>query len=434
MKARLKSLPVARLLSVSGLVAVFVGGFLYLWNEVGGPTPEFGAGDGYQLSFSADDVRNLQERSDVSVAGVVVGHVADQTVQGDRTRVTVNLSPEVAPLHKGATVRIGLKSLIGQSYVHIEDGDGAPIPDGATLSGPAVKPTTDIEDVISTFDPDTRKALSGTLRSLGGATKGTSGDIDQLMSGLGDLGREGHTALDAIAAQSGDLQAVTREATTLLNALDTGRGQIVNVVRDARELTEATAGQRRALEDTMRRMPGLLGTAKTATGKLSELSGELAPVAADLRRAAPNLNEALLQLPDVSRDLRGMLPALNGALDAAPATLDRIPRFGNDVRTLVPGANLMLRDVNPMLSYLKPYGRDVGAMFANFGASMDVTVKNGVRPIRLAPIYNSGTVKGNPLPLNVDPTHWTNAYPAPGQAGSPAPFKGEYPRVERAPK
>ncbi|GAA5129787.1 MlaD family protein [Haloechinothrix salitolerans] len=429
------SRPVARrLMTVFGAVAVFAGGLLYFWTQVGGPVPGAVGDDGYRVSFTSADVQHLKERSDVEIAGVVVGHVSTLALEGDRTRVTLNLSPEAAPLHEGATVRIGLKSIVSQSYVEIVDGDGASLPDGVTLRKRAVQPTVDIDQLISTLDGETRKALRGTLRSLGTATDGTSDDVGRLLAGLGMLGREGHTALDAIADQTEDLQTLTRDATRLLNALDTGRGQIADVVRDARTLTEATAGQRKAIEDTTRAMPALLRSANAGTGKLRELSGPLAPVAADLKAAAPDLNKALLRLPAVTSELRGLLPALNGTLDTAPATLRRVPTFGTDVRALIPDAELALRDINPMLSYLEPYGRDLGAMFANFGAAMDLTLPNGIRPVRLAAIFDSASVRGNPLSIKQDPLNWTNPYPAPGEAGNPRPFRGEYPKVERAPK
>lgn len=432
MNAALKSRPLSRAATILAFVSVFVGGFVYLWNEVGGWLPD--TGEEYQVTLRSEDTKNLLPRSDVSIAGVVVGEVADQTIHGDHARLTLNLYPEAAPLHRGAQARIGVKSVLGQSYVDIVDGDGPPIPDGATLPGSSLKPPVDVDEVVSTFDPATRKALKGAFRSLGTATAGTHDDISRLMSGLGDIGRSGYTVLDAIAAQKGDLAGLVRETTTLLNTLDTGQGQIATMVKDASGLAEATAGQRRALEYTMRAMPPLLDRTRAATRKVGELSASLAPVATDLNRAAPDVNVALQQLPSVTDDLRGMLPALDGTLEAAPATLDRVPTFGSDLRNLVPGADLLLRDVNPMLTYLKPYGRDIGAMTASFGASMDMVVENGVRPLRLAPIFNSSSVRGLPLSNALDPMHWNNPYPDPGQAGNPQPFTGEYPRVERAPK
>jgi len=420
------------LLVVAGFFAAFVATFAYFWTNTGGGLPlQEGP---YRVSFETDYVDNLIDRGDVSMAGVKVGQVRIGEAQGNRVRVTLELDGQAAPLHRGATVRVGVKSLVGTSYVDVVDGEGEPLTDGATLDRSAVKEAAGVDDLIETLDPATRQALKRTLRSLGSATAGRSENISQLMDGLGMLGREGHTALDAIAAQSGDLEALTRETTILLNALDTGEGRIVEVVRDAGRLTRATSGQRKALESTMRAMPNLLESARVATHDLGTLSGSLAPVARDLQRSAPDLNQALLELPAVTRDLRGLLPDLDSTLGSAPGTLERVPTLGADLRTLIPEAEVLLRDVNPMLEYLRPYGAEVGSFFANFGAAMDLQLPNGIRPVRLAMIFGEDSLAGKPVPLNLNPFNWTNPYPSPGQANDPAPFEGPYPRLSREPK
>ena len=423
-----------RSLVVLAMVALFAGVFMFFWRNAGGSVPGLTSASGQRLVFRAGDIKTLQVGSDASIAGVVVGSVEGITSEQHSARVVVTLDPDAPQLHQGTTVRVGMESLLGQSYVDIIDGHGPPLPENAVLASAAVTPAVGIDEVLRMLPARTREELRGTLRSLGAATGGTSGQVSQLMSGLGQLGREGHTALDAIAAQSEDLKSLTSEATVLLNALDTGQGRIADVVRDANVLVNATSGQRQSIERTMRKMPRLLGTARTAMRDLHQLSGALAPVASNLRSAAPDLNHALLQMPSVSRDLRGLLPPLNGTLQQAPATLQRVPTLGSDVRRLVPQAHVALRDVNPMLAYLRPYGRDLGALFANFGASMDMRVENGIRPIRLGAILNSGSVRGVPVQHSLDPRHWTNPYPRPGQAGNPEPWSGRYPRVERAPR
>lgn len=422
------------LLTVVGFVIACLVGVGYLWVNSGGRIPGLTPPNDYTLSFQSTNLKNLRDVSEVRIAGVTVGKVLEREQAGDQARVVLSINSDAAPLHRGATVRIGIRSLVGASYVDIVDGRGPELPARSALPTSAVKSAVDVDELLSTLDPATREALRGMVRSLGKSTVDTEDDLRHALKGVGYLGDEGHTVLDALAAQSADLQALTVDGKRLLDALDTGRGQIATMVQDARTLTDATAGKRDRIEQTMRELPGMLSKTKVAAGKLAELSGPLAQVAADLRRAAPDLTKALRNLPAASEDLRGLLPDLDATLDRAPTTLRRVPAFSEEVRALVPEARALLRDVNPMLAYLRPYGRDVGAMFANFGASFEVRDDNGLNPVRLAMVYNAGSVRGNPVPLGFDPTHWANPYPAPGQAGDPAPFRGEYPRVERGPK
>lgn len=423
------------LATVLAFALACLAGFLFLWAKSGGSVPGFTESNDYRLTFTTTDVKNLAELGDVKIAGVKIGKVESLELDGKQARVELSIQDGVAPLHDGATVRVGVKSLVGSSYIDVVDGSGSPIRSGSTLADKAVVPAVDVDELLSTLDAPTRTALSGAVQSLAKATKGTRADFDALMTGLGHLGDQGHTAIDAIAAQSKDLQALTREATVLLNTLDAGQGQIAALVADAQRLTSATAGKSDAVEETVRTLPGLLSEVEVAAGKLRELSGPLAPIAADLRKAAPDLNQALVTLPATTDDLHGLLPALDGTLDEAPATLDRIPTLGSDVRALVPNALTLFRDLDPALAYLSPYGLDLGAMFANFGASFDTLAEDGIRPIRLtATAEGMRTIKGVPVKLPPNPLSWNNPYPAPRSADEPAPFTGRYPRVERAPQ
>lgn len=413
-----------------GMCAVFFG---YFWTSAGGQIPGLTEKQDYQLAFTTKDTVNLVPTGEVRIAGITVGKVVDRIMEQGHARVVIGLDPAAAPLHEGATVRIGMKSLVGSSYVDVIDGNGPEIASGSVLPAKAILPSTDLRDVVQGIEPGTRKALGQTFQSLGAATDGRRQEIQQLMVGLGRLGRQGNTAVDAIAAQSEDLKRLTRQAKVLIEALDTGRGEIATMVRDARQLTDATSGQRQAVEATMRGLPGLLGTVDSAAVDVTDLSGSLAPIAADLKLASRDLNAALVELPATTRDLRGLLPSLDGTLDAAPGTLTRIPAVADDVHALVPQAGALLRDVNPMLAYLEPYGKDIGAMFANFGASFGFKAEDGLNAVRLAPIFNENSVRGYPVPFML-PNHWTNAYPNPGTAADPAPFKGSYPHVEREPR
>jgi phospholipid/cholesterol/gamma-HCH transport system substrate-binding protein len=407
-----------------------VAGFFLLWVKSGGGVVGVTQSNDYRLTFETEDVKNIRDLGDVSIAGVRVGQVESTELDGDKAKVTISINDDVAPLHNGATVRVGVKSLVGSSFVEVIDGKGSEIKNGSSLSSKSVIPAVDVDELLSTLDPKTRRALSGAVQSLAKATGGTQEQFDQVMTGLGRIG-DGATALDALASQSDDLQELTRQATVLLTALDTGRGQIADLVRDAQRLTSASAGERKALEQTVQALPALVRSATTGAQSLEELSGPLAPIASDLRKAAPDLNAALLNLPATTNDLRGLLPSLNGTLDAAPATLSKVPTLANDAQALLPTLHTLLRDVDPMLSYMSPYGLDLGALFANFGASFDTLAEDGIRPIRLtATAEGLGSIKGLPVKLPPTPFFWKNPYPAPHTADQPTPFTGNYPKVE----
>lgn len=415
-------------LTVLAILLLCVLGFLWLWTGAGGAVPSLSSP--YRVSFRTDDVKNLRPAGDVRIAGVLVGRVVHQETDGREASVELQLDKDFAPLHRGATVQIGMKSIIGQSYVAIIDGKGEEVRSGTVLPGSSVIAPVDVDEVIGTFDTPTRQALHGLLTSLGPTTQDSQQSVSQLLDGAGMIGREGYTAADAIAAQSQDLKALVNEANQVLGALNTGRGQLASMVENAQRLTNATAGQSDELALSVQGLPGLVDAAGSATSVLGGLGKDLSPVAADLDAAAPQLSAALQDLPPITHGLRTLLGPMNSSLGRADQTLSQVPELSRQVSAISPDLATTLRDVNPMVQYLVPYGTDIGSFFGNFGGSFNVPLENGVKAVRLAPIFSEYSVRNLPLNLEMlNPLHWNNPYPKPLQAAHPSRYKGKYPRI-----
>lgn len=418
------------LLVVLAFVAVSAGGFLYFYQNAGGATPW--SDDEYVVTFRTNNTKNLVTSGDVRIAGVAVGHIRETRRDEDGALVEVALDPDAAPLHEGVTVRIGMKSILGQSFLDVVDGDGQELESGTVLADDAVVPAVDVDELLGMFDPPTQKALRRALQGLAGATAGRQQDIEVIMAALGPIGREGRIAVNALVEQSDSLEALIGEVDRVMVALDAGEGAIADVVSNAHRITAATAPQAPALRESIRTLPSLLDNATLATGSLSDLSVDLVPVARDLRASAPYLKDALGELPATTRDLRGLLPDLDQTLRRSPATLELVPGVAGQVRELLPEVRAILLDVVPMVEYIEPYGTDIGSFLGNFGATFDRPMENGVRPVSLAPIFNEYSVRNSPLRFaQLNPLHWSNPYPAPNTADKPSKWTGSYPRVER---
>lgn len=424
-----------QLITVIAFIAacvVFIG---YLWTQAGGSIPVIASPQhGYTVSADVANVENMVPFADVEVAGINVGKVVTLTRTDSAIRLTMSLDPSVSPVHQGVTVQVSEKSLVGQPVVNLVDGTGPVIPDGALLPAAAVKPSVSLHDVLASLDPQTRDALSATLRSLGASTNGTSTSINQLVDGFGQLGNSGHDALDALSAQSQDLTDLARQLPVVLDALNSGNNDLSQLVDSGNALAQATAGQQAAIAGALRLLPGTLTNVQTATGQLTQLAGSLAPIAANLNAAAPQLNTALTQLPAVTAQLQALLPSLNGVLAQAPATLNGVPAVAQQADQLLPQLQQRLRDLNPMLAYLSPYGRDIGSFLANFGASFAHKSSDGNNVLDLFAVANDQSVRGNPVNLGGGVLVKSNPYPKPGEQSNLAPFSGQFPRLYRAPQ
>lgn len=420
-------LPVIRSVAVLAFAALCATIFGYLWVNAGGKIPLVSRA-GYEVDVVLPDVDNLVFQSDVRMAGVDVGKVEDVEVTGSKVRVTLRVEPEQVPLHRGAEVFVRNKTMVEETYLEVVDGKGPEIASGATLPESAGHPSVQLDDVLTSLDERTRASLGSTLRSAGLATRGTRADVSATLKGLGEIGREGGDALVALASQSKDLSKVAANTTALLNALDTRQGRVTQLVRDSDALTKTVAANRADVERLMRTFPRVLETTRVASGELDRLGRSLAPVAANLRAAAPDLSAALRELPATAAGLRGMLPALESTLDRAPRTLDRVPGFARAAGPMMRTLNVDLADVNPMLGYLRPYGKDIAAFFTNFTQFLMGSDANG-NIARVLPVLNEKS-PNSPLNSQVGPLDKRNPHPRPGSSDDPGPYVGEYPHIE----
>jgi len=405
--------------------------FAYLWVNSGGKIPGITT-TSYRVSAYFPRVANLVYFGDVMVAGVKIGKVQSVEPSGEGAKVVMDLD-SYTPLHQGATAQMRAKTLVEESFVEILDGNGPAMPSGWTLPPDAGKPPTQLNDVLVALDGKTRGALASEMRSLGAATEGTQESISQAIQGLGAIGRGGHTALDALAAQSDDLKALTGNTAAMMTALNTQRGEIAQLVEDANRLTTATADGQEDLRNVMRTLPPVLDSARQASHRLTDIGNALDPVARHLHDAGPDLSDALDELPDVSRDLRQLMPDLDSALHKAPDTLHRVPDFADVTNELIPGTITDLTDLNPMLGYLKPYGSELGDVLANFAQTLAHGDNNG-RYFRTLLEVNEQSVKDFPINTNIGPLAKFNPYPVPGQGYDPAAAGGRpFTRVEKEP-
>lgn len=402
--------------------------FGYLWVNSGGKVPF--ASSGYHVYVDIPRVGNLVYFSDVEIAGVKVGKVMNVSHQGDHAVVEFNLDSGVAPLHQGAVVQVGAKTLVEESYLNVSDGSGPAVPTGGTLPVTAGHAPVQLDDIYRAVGPSTRKSLSSFLRSTGAATDGQKEAIAAAANGLGMLGGNGETALTALKNQSQAINQLASNGARVLAALDQRHAEMTSLVQDAASVMDVTSGQANDVKSVIDGLNGVMTQAPAGGAALQQIGAALAPVARNLKAAAPDLNLVLDQLPSTTSNLRSLLPSLSGVLTGAAPTLTRIPTLSSDLSNITPSAEQIMTNVDPMLAYLAPYGPDMGVFFANFGATLATRDSNGYMWRFMAQL-GSNSLFGNPFNVNQGPLGGYNPIPKAGSLQNPKPFTGSYPRVTK---
>ena len=217
-----------------------------------------GAGGAYTLAFPVGDANGLYPGSDVLIAGSRAGSVSDIRVQGNgQALVTIQVDPAEAPVHTDAKVQIRPKSLLGEKYVALDPGSSSGVIDsGSTLTASHVQVSTDLQEVINTFDAPTRAKLQTLLLNLGPGVDGRGQDLNETFSS----GRQDLDSLSQVARTLGqrdqDLQTVIQALNQVLSELAQSdrRTQLGELIDNSNQLLANLSSQdatlKRALVET----------------------------------------------------------------------------------------------------------------------------------------------------------------------------------------
>jgi phospholipid/cholesterol/gamma-HCH transport system substrate-binding protein len=290
------------------LILVVVGG-AFLQHALNGPAP-------YTLTVPVQDAAGLYAGSDVMIAGSKVGTV-DSIVLGDGVAlVTAGIEPAESPVHQDATITVRPKSLLGERYLALNPGRASTVlSSGAILPRTQVSISTDLQDVINSFDAPTRDKLQTVVVELGGGVADRGPQVNQSISS----GREDLSDLSAIAQTVANRH---RELQGVIQDLDVVTQEL------ARSDRSQQLGQ--LIVNTQRLMKNLADEDGQLLEALTQANGALTRTASSLDGTEGNLGDIALQLPatvrqgdlvlsDLSSDSAALLPHLGQLLQGIQA-------------------------------------------------------------------------------------------------------------------
>jgi virulence factor Mce-like protein len=318
----------------------------------------------YRLTAQVPNAEALVPGNEVRVGGVRVGVVEGivpvQHADGSTSAaLNLKLDPTVQDLPVDSTVIIRSRSALGLKYLQIVRGTSDEgFPAGADMPLRAARPEpVEIDEVFSTFDVPTRRAIQGNLTEFGNALAGRGPDLNEAIGALQPLlPRLERVARTLAAPQSGlssfftaleqassEVAPVAEAQAQMFVGLDTTIGAFADVARPY-------------LQDTISKTPDtLLTTTETAPRIRSFLDNsrglfvDLQPGTRALAVSADTIESALVTGIPVLR----ASPTLNNELAPTAASL----RAFNDDPSVRTGIN-RLTDfsdaLTPLLRFIGP--------------------------------------------------------------------------------
>jgi virulence factor Mce-like protein len=321
----------------------------------------------YQLKVELPTGAKLVPGNEVRAGGFRVGSV--EKIQSVRKRVDgevrsiaqldLQLDKEIEPLSVDSSFGVRPRSALGLKYIEVTPGRAErTFENGATVPlRNAGEITPELEDVLSTFQPETRGDSQAALEGFGDAFAGRGTDLNIAI-------RELNPFLQHLLPVMENLSDPDTELRNLFPALGAAAAEAAPVAAVQARLfgqmadTFAAIGRDpEALRETIEESPPTLAVATDSfrvqtpfLARFADVSRELQPGAAELRRALPLVNDALQagvpafrQTPELSERTEQLFVALED-LSEDPNTLLAL----RDLRIAV-------RGTRPAVEFIAPY-------------------------------------------------------------------------------
>ena len=157
----------------------------------------------YQLHVDMRNASELTASAEVRMAGgSLVGHLTSVDPGRDASGrpiadLTLALNKSIQPLPADSTFRVRLRGSIGLKYLEVTPGTSTrTLPDGATVPASQTSAEVDLDQVLSMFDPATRRGVRIATAGFGEGLAGRGSDINDairtfvpLVTDLGPVAR-----------------------------------------------------------------------------------------------------------------------------------------------------------------------------------------------------------------------------------------------------
>jgi phospholipid/cholesterol/gamma-HCH transport system substrate-binding protein len=347
---------------------------LFLWLSFGGAVPL--RPEGYRVNVSFPEATQLSKEAEVRISGVKVGKVrkVEPNEETGLTETIVEVDSSYAPIPRDTRAILRQKTLLGETYVELSPGrGGGDMEDGGTLAQGQVSETVELDEILRTFDPVTRRQFSNWLDQQGQAVRGNAEEISATLALLTPFAEETDDVLEILNRQSGDTRRVVLNVGEVFEALTERDGQLRELIVNSNRVWETIARRDANLADTFRAFPTFLRESRVTTQRATRFALETDPLIDQLRPAARALSPTLIDLEALAPDLRGLFTDLDPLVRVSRRGLPATEQVLDNTRPLLGRLDPFLRQFTPIVDYLGLYRREIAGFFANDSAVTQAT-------------------------------------------------------------
>ena len=358
-----------------------VGLLLFLWLSFGGSVPL--VPQGYRISAEFDQAVQLGTQADVDIAGVTIGKVVSVGLdhRTGLTRAVLQIDPKYAPRPADTRAILRQKTLLGETYVELSYGNarGPMLHDGAQLPQAQVAPTVQLDQILDTFDPKTRRAFETWMRDDGIAFTNRGQDFNDALAELYPFAGNVSSVLAVLQRDNSATSTLLADGGQVLTAISRNPAQLQGLIRNANTVFSTTAARDSELAAAVKAFPAFLVSTRLTVQAANKFAAQTKPLVDTLKPAAVQLSPALVAMgklaPNLETVLKGLGPLTSAAQSGVPALESFLATSSNagsgSAKSLLASLTPFFGQLVPVFDYLGAYRKELAAFFANDAASTE---------------------------------------------------------------
>jgi phospholipid/cholesterol/gamma-HCH transport system substrate-binding protein len=358
-------------------------------------------GSSYTISAYVSNARGIAQDSTVFEAGLPVGLVTGVQRSGPDAILTLRIDHGPTPVPVDSKIQLGLRSLAGEADVFLNPGHSSQmIRNGGSLGLAQDQSYTEVDQILNQLAGPTEGRARQFFQGFGAGLNGEGVNLNHTLGAFASLVNNSPPLTSTLAAQRQQVADIVQNFANIMNAIGQRTQALDEFARGASSTFQAMAARDLTLTGFVEHLPAVLGTVapvtyprgagpglKTALTpySLTTVEGGGTNITRELGVATPpaislvnNLTTAMQQLkPAVDLLTPGstsgikVLSALGGASPALKHILVGLEQLQPSAAEAFPALHSLMCQANPVIRFLSPYGKDLGAFFGNFGAAMD---------------------------------------------------------------
>jgi virulence factor Mce-like protein len=350
---------------------------MFLWESFGGPLPL--KPKGYRMTVAFPRTLALAEQSDVRISGVNIGHVISLHLGSDgRTHAELEIAGRYAPIRANMHAILRQKTLLGETYVQlIPEGQTGPyLGDGKELAVSQVERSVTLDDILSAFDPKTRKDFQIWQKAVSEGINGKGEAINSDFAKLEPFAEHTNKLLAVLNSQEGAVRALVHNTGEVFNALAGRDHQLEGLIVHGEQTFHAAAESSQAFAAAIRALPAFERNTRTSFKALDRFSNVATPFLDEFKPAERQLSALLKAAKPFAPEFDKFLTSLGPLTKAAKTGLPDIKTTLDLTTPVLDNARPVFHNLDPFLQYTGEYVPEIQAFFANLTAASQASEKN----------------------------------------------------------